>query len=305
MSLFPHRELRYYSFGLKAGVFNLLRNGFRIGVKTSVGKITQPINWYTRFPEYYFIDRAISHRMAELPAGNRARILDIGSPKMLGLYLGYTNDAEITLSDLSSLNLDEYRVIWESLKGARGRVRFELQDARSLQIPDGTYDAVYAMSVIEHIEGDDGDSQAFREIVRVLKPGGIFAITVPFGPQYLEQQIIGVQSSVVYTQDRKPYFFQRIYDEAAFRNRLMTAAKNLQGVEVTTVWRKHLWAHRGFARLNENIRGALGFLNPLLSAIGNQSRGGFNSNFAASYGTLHSLRDVYGDIVMTGRKAGA
>src|SRR5690242_20298390 len=58
MSFFRYQEPRYYFFGLKAGLRNLLQNGFALGAKRTLGKIAQPINWYTRFPEYYYFDRA-------------------------------------------------------------------------------------------------------------------------------------------------------------------------------------------------------------------------------------------------------
>jgi ubiquinone/menaquinone biosynthesis C-methylase UbiE len=303
MSFFRYQELKYYSFALKAGLLNFVGNRFRIGVKKSIGKITQPINWYTRFPEYYFFDRAISQYLTELPRGKGAKILDIGSPKMIGLYLACKAEVEITLTDISALNLDEYRVIWERLAlKATGRALFQLQDARLLQIPDAQFDVVYSMSVIEHIEGADGDSQALREMIRVLKPGGLLVVSVPFGPKYVEQKIIGVSGAVLQTEDRKSYFFQRIYDEAAFKTRILAAA-GLQKVTFATVWRRHPSMHRSFARLHENIRGALGVFHPLLSAIANQSCDGINTGFTGNYGTMHSLRDIYGDLVMIGVKS--
>src|ERR1051325_12248929 len=73
MSLFPHRELTYYFFGLRAGFANLFTNWFQLGFKKTAGKIMQPINSYTRFPEYYWFDAAISSYLARLPAGSQAR----------------------------------------------------------------------------------------------------------------------------------------------------------------------------------------------------------------------------------------
>jgi SAM-dependent methyltransferase len=44
---------------------------------------------------------------------------------------------------------------------------------------DGTYDVVIANHVLEHI---DDDRKAMRELVRVLKPGGIALLTAPINP---------------------------------------------------------------------------------------------------------------------------
>ena len=303
MSLFPHGELRYYSFGLKAGLSNLLHNGFALGLKRTVGKISQPIHSYTRFPEYRLFDNAISKHITAVTAGTKARILDVGSPKMLGLYLASRADVEITLTDISPLNVDEYRTMWQSLsRKAKGKAIFQLQDARALKLDSSQYDVVYSMSVIEHVEGASGDSDAVREMVRVLKPGGLLLISVPCGPRYMEQNIVGVSGAVVQTGDDKPYFFQRIYDGAAFRSRVVAATTGLHLHSFSTVWRKNIWMHRAFARCGENVRGALGFLNPVLSCAANQACDGLKTNFFANYGPLHSSSDIYGDLIMTGVK---
>jgi SAM-dependent methyltransferase len=306
MNLFPYRELRYYSFGLRVGFSNLLHNGFAIGVKRTVGKISQPINWYTRFPEYYYFDHAIARHLTALGPGVRAKILDIGSPKTLGLYLACNTEAEVILTDISELNIDEYRPIWRSLsRGAKGHATFELQDARALNITDVQFDVVYSMSVVEHVHGEAGDSEAVREMIRVLKPGGLFVISVPFGKKYMEQEIVGLAGAVRPTNDQQSYFFQRIYDEPAFTSRIIKAAAGLEDVRLTTIWRKRLFLHRAYASFGHTARGFVGFINPFLSAIGNESCEGMKRDFAINYGSQHSLRDIYGDLIMTGvKKAG-
>ncbi|MFZ0665356.1 MAG: class I SAM-dependent methyltransferase [Acidimicrobiales bacterium] len=54
-------------------------------------------------------------------------------------------------------------------------------DALRLPFPDGSFDRIIAAEVLEHIP-DDTDAMA--ELVRVLRPGGLMAVTVPrFGPE--------------------------------------------------------------------------------------------------------------------------
>src|SRR5260370_29279640 len=240
MPLFPYDEFRYYSFGLRAGTRNLFANGFSLGAAKTIGKITQPINIYTRFPEYYLFETAIRDYLRDIPGAGPVKILDVGSPKVLGLYLGFRTRAEVHLTDLSELNLDEYRIMWRSLaRRAKGTAVFDLQDARSLKCADGEFDIVYSMSVIEHIDGDEGDTRAVQEMLRVLKPGGLLVLSVPFGSRYTQQQIIGIVASSWKTRDSRPYFFQRIYDQAAFESRILAPAGQLANVALTTVWRKH------------------------------------------------------------------
>jgi ubiquinone/menaquinone biosynthesis C-methylase UbiE len=303
MRLFPNHELRYYVFGLRAGVANLVANGWHLGLKKTVGKITQPINAPSRFPEYDRFALAIHDHVSRLLPERPVKILDVGSPKLLGLYLGHTTTADITLTDISELNLDEYRTMWRALQpSAGGRVEFSLQDARSLRLPATEFDVVYSMSVIEHVEGEGGDSEAVREFVRVLRPGGLLVLSVPFGRSYTEQQRVGFAGAARRTGDHQRYFFQRIYDPAAFRTRILEHMGDLEEVSVTTVARRNRWLARAIGSLGENIRGALGFMNPILSAILNTTRPGIDDGFETSYGSVHSARDVYGDLILVGRR---
>jgi ubiquinone/menaquinone biosynthesis C-methylase UbiE len=53
---------------------------------------------------------------------------------------------------------------------------FAVSDARSLPLAAESMDFIYAINVFHHIEGSDGRLAALREVVRVLKPGGVFIL---------------------------------------------------------------------------------------------------------------------------------
>jgi ubiquinone/menaquinone biosynthesis C-methylase UbiE len=57
-----------------------------------------------------------------------------------------------------------------------GRFAAVRGDARMLPFADGSFDRVIAAEVLEHIPDDE---VAVRELVRVLRPGGMLAVTVP------------------------------------------------------------------------------------------------------------------------------
>lgn len=51
------------------------------------------------------------------------------------------------------------------------------EDAEALSFPDGSIDLITSNDVLEHV---NNPIQALREIFRVLKPGGVVFITIPF-----------------------------------------------------------------------------------------------------------------------------
>ena len=61
-------------------------------------------------------------------------------------------------------------------------------DALDLPYADGTFDCVIASEILEHVPQDD---RAIDELVRVLKPGGELAVTVP---RWLPERICWVLS---------------------------------------------------------------------------------------------------------------
>ena len=80
---------------------------------------------------------------------------------------------DVVSSDFSPAAVD---VLRDRVRG--GVVRADMTD---LPLPDRSFDAVVAGEVIEHIEDDRG---ALSESVRVLRPGGVLALSVPAHPEW-------------------------------------------------------------------------------------------------------------------------
>ena len=115
------------------------------------------------------------------------RIVDLGGSHLQNpwgalVLLGYPYDFdECVIVDLPP---DERHALyhstaWEAVDTPRGRVRYEYRSMTDLSFaPDGSVDLVYSGQSIEHVSRDDAMT-VFKEVARVLRPGGFFALDTP------------------------------------------------------------------------------------------------------------------------------
>jgi SAM-dependent methyltransferase len=224
--------------------------------------------------------------------------------------MAYRHPVEVRMTDLDAANVEPYALIWGAIKrSARGTASFGTLDVRRLALPDRSSDVVYALSVLEHVEGKGQDAAAAAEMARVLKPGGLLLLTVPFGPRYEEQWIQGIAHAGRRTRRSDLSFFQRIYDRPRFENLILGPLRiEAEDFEIITVYRRAsgiLWiVHALRAGLPESVLTALGAANPLLSLALNRHLGGVRDAVPARYGRLHRFGDIYADLIVAARKKG-
>ncbi len=152
----------------------------------------------------------------------RNRVLDVGSPKAFALHLAARTSAEVWATDLSDPSLKER---WASRYARRwpGRDHFhtEWADGRRLPHGDGFFDAAFAISSLEHIPGD-GDTVALLEIHRVLEPGGVLLLELPFRAHPKE---VLLKNHALNEEGRgnpgKLTFAGRQYDRGSLQSRLL------------------------------------------------------------------------------------
>jgi 2-polyprenyl-3-methyl-5-hydroxy-6-metoxy-1,4-benzoquinol methylase len=100
------------------------------------------------------------------------------------------------------------------------QVRYSCEDLTSVSYADNTFDAISCVSVIEHIPAPY-DQLALKELMRVLKPGGVLIVTVDFEP-----------SKSATTPNRLMHYSHRVFD-------LVRAGKPL---EIYRGWQRRLKA---------------------------------------------------------------
>lgn len=59
-------------------------------------------------------------------------------------------------------------------------VDYHIEPMQSLTWPDATFDRVYSISVLEHIQPPEEQLRAVQQMARVLKPGGLMLLTLDY-----------------------------------------------------------------------------------------------------------------------------
>jgi SAM-dependent methyltransferase len=120
----------------------------------------------------------------------------------------------------------------------------------ALPLENSSVDAVTALDVLEHV---DQDGLAVREIARVLKPGGIFVVTVPALPSLWSDWDVVLHHHRRYTRESLMALFDNQPFELIHCNYVNVAA--LPAVWLIRKWRKLMGSdqHSNHKRAEDGI----------------------------------------------------
>jgi SAM-dependent methyltransferase len=116
-----------------------------------------------------------------LGVGAGTKVIDVGCGAGRHSFEAYRRGSEVIAFDQNVADLNDVDEILQAMKDQgevpeSARAETVKGDALDLPYADGTFDCVIASEILEHVLEDD---RAIAELVRVLKPGGSLAITVP------------------------------------------------------------------------------------------------------------------------------
>lgn len=116
-----------------------------------------------------------------LGIGPGVKVIDVGCGAGRHSFEAYRRGADVVAFDQNAADLNDVDEILQAMKEqgevpASATAETVKGDALDLPYDDGTFDRVIASEILEHVPEDD---RAIAELVRVLKPGGLLAITVP------------------------------------------------------------------------------------------------------------------------------
>jgi ubiquinone/menaquinone biosynthesis C-methylase UbiE len=123
---------------------------------------------------------------AQFPVDPGDRVLDMGCGAGRHAFALYRRGAHVTALDMDEAELagvaGMFAAMQEQGEAPEGATATAVRGtAYALPFEDGAFDRVVCSEVLEHLHED---SRAMRELVRVLRPGGLMAVTVPrWGPE--------------------------------------------------------------------------------------------------------------------------
>ncbi len=160
-----------------------------------------------------------------LRIGPGSKVIDVGCGAGRHSFEAYRRGADVIAFDQNAEELADVDTMLQAMgqageapKSAKAQV--VVGDALALPYPDGTFDAVIASEILEHVPDDDA---AIAELIRVLRPGGTLAVTVP---RWLPERICWLLSDEYHANEGGHI---RIYRADELRSKLVAGGLRFTG----------------------------------------------------------------------------
>jgi len=134
-----------------------------------------PLHTWSRAWEYPYVFHHLQALRGACNRGDFARIVDLGSGVTFFPFAVAKLGFEVVCTDVDRVCEKDLGRAATMVDHAPGKVTFSLTEGTHLPFNDGEIDAVYCISVLEHVARFDC---LISETARVLKPGGLFLLTV-------------------------------------------------------------------------------------------------------------------------------
>lgn len=151
-----------------------------------------------------------------LAIGPGTAVIDVGCGAGRHSFEAYRRGADVVAFDQNAEDLNDVDTILAAMKEqgeVPGSAWAEAVKGDALELPyaDGTFDVVIASEILEHVTEDD---RAVAEFIRVLKPGGTLAVTVP---RWLPEKLCWLLSDEYHANEGGHV---RIYKASALRDKI-------------------------------------------------------------------------------------
>lgn len=165
-----------------------------------------------------------------LGIGPATKVIDVGCGAGRHAFEAYRRGADVVAFDQDAAELRSVDTLLRAMAETgeapqAAAAKVVRGDALNLPYADETFDCVIASEILEHIPDDDA---AIAELIRVLKVGGILAVSVP---RWLPERVCWLLSEEYHSNEGGHV---RIYRASALRDKIAR-----RGMELTHTHHAH------------------------------------------------------------------
>ena len=162
-----------------------------------------------------------------LGVGSHTRAIDIGAGQGRHSFEMFRRGADVIAFDQSESDMADVGEMFDAMMAeghvpAEAKARAEVGDALRLPYADNSFDVVLMSEILEHVPADEA---AIDEMARVLRPGGLAAVTVP---RYWPERVCWALSDAYHEVDGGHV---RIYRASELAEKLGDAGLEVAGTD--------------------------------------------------------------------------